>query len=187
MTDSQAAAQSAPQARDNAPLLTGFGETINWGDPVPGTGAGACGGGAGAVGRFRSKRPAVRLRPPRRGDHVPGHVDGSASTFHPADRVGGNHGQTGWRQCLDRSEHALVHRRPGRVDAGRSGDATRLGAPHGRTAGRTLRDADAALDGGRHDDLPELDHGRPGAQEGRNALSAPGGGTRVGSGLPTFR
>ena len=41
VTDSQAAAQSAPQARDNAPLLTGFGETINWGDPVPGTGAGA--------------------------------------------------------------------------------------------------------------------------------------------------
>ena len=34
------AAHGAPEARDNAPLLTGTGEPADWGDPVPGTGAG---------------------------------------------------------------------------------------------------------------------------------------------------
>jgi predicted Zn-dependent protease len=35
------AAHAAPGARDNAPLLTGSGEPADWGDPVPTTGAGA--------------------------------------------------------------------------------------------------------------------------------------------------
>jgi len=35
------AAHAAPEARDNAPLLTGSGEPADWGDPVPGTGVGA--------------------------------------------------------------------------------------------------------------------------------------------------
>ena len=35
------AAHAAPEARDAAPLLTGTGEPADWGDPVPGTGAGA--------------------------------------------------------------------------------------------------------------------------------------------------
>ena len=35
------AAHAAPEARDNAPLLTGSGESADWGDPVPGTGVGA--------------------------------------------------------------------------------------------------------------------------------------------------
>lgn len=34
------AAHGAPEARDNAPLLTGTGEPADWGDPIPGTGAG---------------------------------------------------------------------------------------------------------------------------------------------------
>lgn len=38
---SQRAAHSAPEARDAAPLLTGSGAPADWGDPVPGTGAGA--------------------------------------------------------------------------------------------------------------------------------------------------
>jgi predicted Zn-dependent protease len=37
---SQRAAHSAPEARDAAPLLTGSGAPADWGDPVPGTGAG---------------------------------------------------------------------------------------------------------------------------------------------------
>ena len=35
------AAHAAPEARDHAPLLTGSGEPADWGDPIPGTGAGA--------------------------------------------------------------------------------------------------------------------------------------------------
>lgn len=35
------AAHSAPEARDTAALLTGSGSPADWGDPVPGTGAGA--------------------------------------------------------------------------------------------------------------------------------------------------
>ena len=35
------AAQAAPEARDTAPLLTGGGEPDDWGDPVPTTGVGA--------------------------------------------------------------------------------------------------------------------------------------------------
>ena len=35
------AAHAAPEAHDNAPLLTGSGEPADWGDPVPGTGVGA--------------------------------------------------------------------------------------------------------------------------------------------------
>lgn len=38
---SQQAAHDAPEARDAAPLLTGSGVPADWGDPVPGTGAGA--------------------------------------------------------------------------------------------------------------------------------------------------
>ncbi|MEI6252319.1 MAG: metallopeptidase TldD-related protein [Mycobacteriaceae bacterium] len=38
---SQQAAHAAPEARDAAPLLTGSGAPRDWGDPVPGTGAGA--------------------------------------------------------------------------------------------------------------------------------------------------
>ncbi len=38
---SQQAAQTAPEARDAAPLLTGSSAPLDWGDPVPGTGAGA--------------------------------------------------------------------------------------------------------------------------------------------------
>ena len=35
------AAHAAPEAADSAPLLTGTGEPPDWGDPIPGTGAGA--------------------------------------------------------------------------------------------------------------------------------------------------
>ena len=35
------AAHTAPEARDAAPLFSGTGEPADWGDPVPGTGAGA--------------------------------------------------------------------------------------------------------------------------------------------------
>ena len=35
------AAHTAPEAGDSAPLLTGSGEPADWGDPAPGTGAGA--------------------------------------------------------------------------------------------------------------------------------------------------
>jgi predicted Zn-dependent protease len=38
---SQEAAHGTPEARDAAPLLTGSGVPADWGDPVPGTGAGA--------------------------------------------------------------------------------------------------------------------------------------------------
>ncbi len=38
---SQQAAQDAPEARDAAPLLTGSSAPLDWGNPVPGTGAGA--------------------------------------------------------------------------------------------------------------------------------------------------
>ena len=37
----ESAAHAAPEAADSAPLLTGTGEPADWGDPIPGTGAGA--------------------------------------------------------------------------------------------------------------------------------------------------
>ncbi len=52
-----------------------------------------------------------------------------------------------------------------------------------RVAGRALRDDPAAVGGRGHDDLPGWSMSGRGAQEGRTALSAPDGGTRVGEKL----
>ena len=41
VTAAENAAHAAPEAADSAPLLTGTGEPADWGDPIPGTGAGA--------------------------------------------------------------------------------------------------------------------------------------------------
>ena len=57
--------------------------------------------------------------------------------------------------------HTRLRRCANRFHARTAVDAAGLGAAHRRAARRALRDDHAAVDGGRHDDLPDVEHGRP--------------------------
>ena len=60
-------------------------------------------------------RPALRIRPSRRRDHIPGDFDRRAPTIHPADGQRRGQRQTEWRERVGRGEHPVVrgcrHRR----------------------------------------------------------------------------
>ncbi len=184
VADSEEAAFSAPAARDSAPLLTGSGEPADWGDPVPTTGASAFAEVAQALsaGFGRSDRlygfahhivettflaTSTGIR--RRFTQPTGSVEITAK----------RDGASAW-SGISSPWFADVP-----VDAMLADLSTRLG-----WAGRTIE-----LPAGRYETLMPPStvadmmiylgwtmDGR-GAQEGRNALSAPGGGTRVGERL----
>ncbi len=92
---SEDAARAAPEARDSAPLITGSDTAGDWDLAVPATGAEVFGALASSLAPGVS-RPghAVRVRPPRDGDDVPGVVDGIAAAVHAADGIGGDQRQT---------------------------------------------------------------------------------------------
>ena len=179
---SQEAARSAPEAGDAAPLLADTGVPADWDAPVPGT-------GRRGVRRCRRlvepglprHRSAVRLCAPQCFDDVPGVVDGTAPALHPAHRGGGDQRQTRRRQRLGGYRHARFRRCANGSAARGAVDAAGLGAAQRRAARRTLRDDHAAVDGGRHDDLPGLVDGRPRRAGGPHRLLGarrrdPGGG-----------
>lgn len=178
------AAHTAPEARDAAPLLSGAGVPADWGDPVPDTGAGAFAEVARALsaGFGRSDRlygfahhivettflaTSTGLR--RRFTQPTGSVEINAKRGEASAWAGIS---TPW--FADVPVDAML------ADLGRRLD----------WAGRTVE-----LPAGRYETLMppstvadmmiylgwSMD-GR-GAQEGRTALSAPGGGTRVGEKL----
>ena len=154
---------SAPEARDAAPLLTGNAAPADWDAPVPGTG-----------------RRGVRRRRRRRW-----RADSAAPTSCTASR------STRWRRRFWRRRPDCGGATPSRPVRWRStpnatapargrasarptssmcqrircSSSCRRGwAGRERTrraAGRALRDDHAAVDGGRHDDLPGVDDGRP--------------------------
>ena len=82
---SQQAAHDAPEARDAAPLLTGSGTPADWGDPVPGTGAGVFAELAGslAAGFGRAEHAAVGDRRTDR-DGQAQRAGGGAASHWPA-------------------------------------------------------------------------------------------------------
>ena len=108
------------------------------------------------------------------------HLERAAAALHPADRLGGDQRQARRRQRVGRRRHARLRRRANRFHARGAVDAAGLGRAHRRAARRSLRDVDAAVDGGRHDDLPRLDHGRSrragGPHRAVGAGRHPGGG-----------
>lgn len=160
VVSSQDAARSAPEAGDAAPLLADTGEPDDWDAPVPGTGAGVFTGIAGSLSRgFRGA------------DRLYGYAHRSVSTTFLAS-------STGLRRRYTQPTGAIE------INAKR-GDASAwvgIGTPDfvevpidlmlERLSTR-LRWAQRTV---------ELPAGR-GAQEGRTAFSAPGGGTRVGERL----
>jgi predicted Zn-dependent protease len=178
------AAHAAPDAGDNAPLLTGSGEPADWDDPVPGTGVGAFAAVARALSvgfggsdrlygyarhvvetTFLATSTGVR----RRFTQPTGSVEINAKRGTASAWAGVS---TPWFIDVP-------------IDAMLDGLSTRLG-----WARRTVD-----LPAGRYETLMppstvadmmiflgwSMD-GR-GAEEGRTALSAPGGGTRVGEKL----
>ena len=109
---SQAAARSAPAARDGFELLSGTSVPDDWDASVAGTGAEVFGSVAAELARgFRGPDALVRVRAPHRGDHVPGDLDGRAAALHAADRFGGDQRQTQRCQRLGRREHRGFRRR----------------------------------------------------------------------------
>ena len=182
------AAHTAPEAGDSAPLLTGSGEPADWGDPVPGTGAGAFAGlartlstGFGRTDRlygfahhivettFLGTSTGVR----RRFTQPTGSVEINAKRGGASAWAGTS---TPWFAGVDID--AMLAELSARLDwAGRT-----VELPAGRY--ETLMPPSAVADMMIY--LGWSMEGR-GAQEGRTALSAPGGGTRVGetlTGLP---
>ena len=180
----EASAHDAPHARDNAALLTGSGEPTNWGNPVPATGADAFADVARALsaGFGRSDRlygfahhtvettflaTSTGLR--RRFTQPTGSVEITAK----------RDGASAWSGVsspwfTDVPVEAMLADLSTRLDW-----ATRtveLPAGHYETLMPPSTVADMMIYLGWTMD------GR-GAQEGRNALSAPGGGTRVGEKL----
>ena len=92
---SQAAAASAPEARDAAPLLSGNTAPADWDAPIPGTGPEVFSDHHRPAGsRIPRHRPAVRLRAACAGDDVSGDVERTAASLHPTDRFGGDQRQT---------------------------------------------------------------------------------------------
>ena len=180
----EASAHDAPHARDNAALLTGSGEPTNWGNPVPATGADAFADVARALsaGFGRSDRlygfahhtvettflaTSTGLR--RRFTQPTGSVEITAK----------RDGASAWSGVsspwfTEVPVEAMLADLSARLDW-----ATRtveLPAGHYETLMPPSTVADMMIYLGWTMD------GR-GAQEGRNALSAPGGGTRVGEKL----
>ncbi len=181
---SQQAAQTAPEARDAAPLLTGSGTPVDWGDPVPGTGAGAfaelarsLSAGFGRADRlygfahhivettFLATSTGVR----RRFTQPTGSVEINAKRDAASAWAGVS---TPW--FADVPADAMLSDLSARLDwAKRS-----VELPAGRY--ETLMPPSTVADMMIY--LGWSMDGR-GAQEGRTALSAPGGGTRVGERL----
>ncbi|MFM9035453.1 MAG: metallopeptidase TldD-related protein [Mycobacterium sp.] len=178
------AAHTAPEAHDSAPLLTGAGEPADWGDPVPGTGAGAFAEVARALtaGFGRTDRlygfahhivettflaSSTGLR--RRFTQPTGSVEINAKRGQASAWAGIS---TPW--FADVPVDGMLAELARRLDwANRS-----VELPAGRY--ETLMPPSTVADMMIY--LGWSMDGR-GAQEGRTALSAPGGGTRVGETL----
>jgi predicted Zn-dependent protease len=178
------AAYGAPEARDNAPLLTGSGEPPDWGDPVPGTGAGVFAELARALsnGFGRSDRlygfahhvvettlVATSTGVRRRFTQPTGSVEINAKRGGASAWVGIS---TPW--FADVPIDAMLAELSLRLDWSRR--TVELPAGRYETLMPPSTVADMMIYLGWSMD------GR-GAQEGRTALSAPGGGTRVGEKL----
>ena len=181
---SERAARAAPEARDAAPLLTGSGEPADWGDPVPTTGVGAFAQAARALSAGFG-----------RADRLYGFAHHVVETTFLAS-------STGLRRRFTQptgSVEITAKRGDASAWAGLSAPwfadvpveglleelATRLGWAQRRVelpAGRyeTLMPPSTVADM-----MIYLNWSMDGrsAQEGRSALSAPGGGTRVGERL----
>jgi len=181
---SQDAAHSAPESRDAAPLLADAGEPVDWDAPVPGTGVAVFAGVAGSLGRGF-----------RRSDRLYGYAHHSVSTTFLAS-------STGLRRRYTQPTGAVE------INAKR-GDASAwagVGAPNFTNVPTDLLLEQLSTRLGWAQRTVELPAGRyetimppstvadmmiylawsmagRGAQEGRTALSAPGGGTRVGERL----
>ncbi len=178
------AAHGAPEARDNAPLLTGTGEPADWGDPVPGTGVGVFAELARALsnGFGRSDRlygfahhvvettlvgTSTGVR--RRFTQPTGSVEINAKRGGASAWVGIS---TPWFAAVPID--AMLTELSMRLDWSRR--TVELPAGRYETLMPPSTVADMMIYLGWSMD------GR-GAQEGRTALSAPGGGTRVGEKL----
>ena len=137
---------------------------------------------AGSLSRgFRRNGPVVRLCAPQCLDDVPGVVDGAAPALHPAHWCGGDQRQTRRRQRVGGYRHARFRRCANRSAARAAVDETRVGWAAGRAARGALRNDHAAIDGGRHDDLPGVVDGRPRCTGGPHRILGarrrdPGGG-----------
>jgi len=181
---SEDAAHAAPDASDNAPLLTGSGEPADWDDPVPGTGVGAfaevaraLSAGFGGSDRlygyarhvvettFLATSTGVR----RRFTQPTGSVEINAKRGTASAWAGVS---TPW--FIDVPIDALLEELSVRLGWARR----TVDLPAGRYA--TLMPPSTVADMMIY--LGWSMDGR-GAQEGRTALSAPGGGTRVGEKL----
>lgn len=178
------AAHTAPEARDSAPLLTGSGSPADWGDPVPGTGAGAFAEVARALssGFGRSDRLygfahhivettflATSTGVRRRFTQPTGSVEINAKRGDASAWAGIS---TPWfadvpvdRMLADLATRLDWSKRTVELPAGRY---ETLMPPS--TVADMMIYLGWSMDG-------------RGAQEGRTALSAPGGGTRVGEKL----
>ncbi|MGI9123930.1 MAG: metallopeptidase TldD-related protein [Mycobacterium sp.] len=178
------AAHAAPEAHDAAPLLTGSGSPADWGDPVPGTGAGAfaevaraLSAGFGRADRlygfahhivettFLATSTGVR----RRFTQPTGSVEINAKRDDASAWAGIS---TPW--FADVPIDALLRDLSMRLDWSKR--TVELPAGRYETLMPPSTVADMMIYLGWSMD------GR-GAQEGRTALSAPGGGTRVGERL----
>ena len=158
---SQAAAVSAPDARDAAPLLSGNGAPGRLGCSDAGhRPRGVRRRRPRAESRLPWQRPVVRLCPARAGDGVSGDIGRIAAPLHPAHRFGGDQRQTRRCQRVGGGGHARFRRCANGFAAGAAVDAAGLGRAQRRAARRPLRDHPAAVGGGRHDDLPGLVDGR---------------------------
>ncbi|MEI7545386.1 MAG: metallopeptidase TldD-related protein [Mycobacteriaceae bacterium] len=181
---SEDAAHAAPDASDNAPLLTGSGEPADWHDPVPGTGVGAfaevaraLSAGFGGSDRlygyarhvvettFLATSTGVR----RRFTQPTGSVEINAKRGTASAWAGVS---TPW--FIDVPIDALLEELSVRLGWARR----TVDLPAGRY--ETLMPPSTVADMMIY--LGWSMDGR-GAQEGRTALSAPGGGTRVGEQL----
>ena len=181
------AAHTAPEARDSAPLIAGAGEPADWGDPVPGTGAGAFAEVARAlsVGFGRTDRLygfahhivettflATSTGVRRRFTQPTGSVEINAKRGEASAWAGIS---TPWfadvpvdSMLADLSMRLGWSRRTVELPAGRY---ETLMPPS--TVADMMIYLGWSMDG-------------RGAQEGRTALSAPGGGTRVGEKLTSL-
>ena len=177
-------AHGAPEAGDSAPLLTGSGEPADWGDPVPGTGAGAFAEVARALatGFGRSDRlygfahhvvettfVATTTGVRRRFTQPTGSVEINAKRGEASAWAGTS---TPW--FADVPVEAMLADLSTRL--GWAQRHVELPAGHYETLMPPSTVADMMIY------LNWSMEGR-GAQEGRTALSAPGGGTRVGERL----
>lgn len=175
------AARSAPKARDAAPLLPGSGAPDDWDSPVPVTEAEVFAGIADSLSRgfgaptsctgsriTWSKRRCWHPRPGCAGatPSRPARWRSMPNVTRPARGQVSVHPISPMCQWICCSSSSLPDWAGQRGPSSCPPVATRRSCP---------------VHGGRHDDLHGVDDERPGAQEGRTAFSAPGGGTRVGS------